>query len=124
MKIYFRYSSKIPKMLSWFINIYGITFYPFIIFREPEKKVGKVIIRHELIHIHQQKELYILPFYILYLYYWMKNLIVFRDTRIAYMMIPFEREAYEYQKFEDYLKNREKHHWRHYRKLPRREKNT
>ena len=54
----------------------------------------------KLIHIQQQKELFIVLFYALYLYYWIKNLIVFRNSKVAYMMIPFEREAYEYERFE------------------------
>ena len=47
-------NSRIPGILSWFINIRAITLYPFIIFAdEPDIET----INHERIHILQQKEL-------------------------------------------------------------------
>jgi len=117
MKPIFIYESKIPKFLSIFISVYGITLYPFIIFRDKQEKIPKRTINHELIHIRQQKELFIVVFYFLYVYYWIKNLIFLKSSSKAYYKIPFEIEAYENDENEKYLDERLSHSWTKYRKL-------
>ena len=116
MKIKTIYSDKILKGLSWFFPIAGITLFPFIILREfyqkpiLEKK-RKTIVRHEMIHIEQQRELLVIPFFILYGLFYLVNLIRYRDLDKAYMEIPFEREAYTFEDVEEYTKIRKKYHW-------------
>ena len=61
-------NSKIPKMLSIFISIYAITLFPFIISRD---EMSEATIRHECIHIEQQRELWVVGFYFLYAWYWL-----------------------------------------------------
>ena len=52
------YNDKILKRLSIFINIGGITIYPFIILKEKNKKQGvNKLVVHESIHIKQAEEL-------------------------------------------------------------------
>ena len=109
------FNSKIPQLLSIFISIGGITIWPFIIYRYSEEEVSESLTRHETIHIKQQEELFVLGFYILYVYYWLKNLIKYRDSSKAYYEIPFEIEAYNNQEDVEYLDNREKHAWKKYR---------
>ncbi len=50
--------------------------------------------RHETIHLWQQATLLVLPFYVLYLIFWIIGLLRFRDSNRAYRAIPFERSAY------------------------------
>ena len=105
-------NSKIPKMLSIFININAITLYPFIISRG---EMSETTIRHEKIHIVQQAELLLIGFYLLYAFYWTYyRVIEGYSSHSAYMAIPFEREAYAKQEDENYLNNRERFAWRIY----------
>ena len=104
-------NSNIPKYLSIFINIYAITLYPFIICRE---EMDEVVLNHEKIHLAQQKELWIIGFYLLYVYYWLRRRLSGESSLIAYLNIPFEVEAYSNESNHQYLKQREKHSWRKY----------
>ena len=102
-------------MLSWVITIKAITIYPFIIFRD---EADEETIRHEKIHIAQQKELFVLPFYILYFGYWLINKLKYKDSGSeAYYNIPFEQEAYKNSEDEFYLLSRPKQAWKHYNVL-------
>ena len=111
MKPLVAYESKIPKYLSIFITISGITIYPFIIYRGKKEDVSPVLHNHELIHIRQQEELWIVGFYLLYVYYWLKNFLYYQHSAVAYYNIPFEIEAYKNQNDLQYLDKRKKHAW-------------
>ena len=104
-------NSNIPKYLSIFINISAITLFPFIISRD---EMSDVTIRHEIIHIEQQRELFVIFFYILYVWYWLRGKMSGMTNDEAYMNIPFEQEAYRKMYNENYLESREKHAWRKY----------
>ena len=104
-------NSKIPEHLSIFINISAITLFPFII---SKNEMSDITLRHELIHIEQQKELLVIFFYILYVWYWLKGKVEGMTNDEAYMNIPFEQEAYRKMYDEDYLDKRERHSWRKY----------
>ncbi len=104
-------NSKIPQRLSIFINIYAITLWPFIIFKD---EGNEQTIKHERIHIVQQAELFVVFFYLLYVTFWFLNLLKYRNFHAAYMNIPFEREAYEKEYEEDYLDNRKRFAWKDY----------
>ncbi|MEH0158518.1 hypothetical protein V6R21_30980 [Limibacter armeniacum] len=93
------------KFCQW-LRIAGITLYPFIIVKTKELKVNPVLINHELIHIRQQQELLVIPFYLLYLGHYLYNLYKYKDAYIAYRNICFEREAYEMEWDLQYLKRR------------------
>ena len=103
--------------VSFFMQVNGITLWPFIFIRkdlnlDPERK--KILINHERIHIAQQRELFVLIFYLMYVFYWITGLIKFRNAKEAYMEIPFEKEAYKNDHDELYLLRREKQSWRKY----------
>ena len=101
-------NSRIPALLSWFINIRAITLYPFIIFRdEPDIET----INHERIHILQQKELLVIFFYLLYGFFWIKNKLKGESNLEAYLNIPFEKEAYEKADNPVYILNRNRFSW-------------
>lgn len=51
-------------------------------------------IRHETVHLWQQAVLLVVPFYLLYLIFWVINLLRFHNLDRAYREIPFERSAY------------------------------
>ena len=104
-------NSRVPKLLSWVVNAYAITLWPFVFIRdEGDEKT----INHERIHLAQQKELFLLGFYILYVAFWFIGLFKYRSTQVAYYEIPFEREAYLNDDDLSYLSSRKRHAWTEY----------
>lgn len=61
---------------------------------------------HERIHLRQQLELLIVPFFIWYGVEFLIRLLQYKDRYMAYRNISFEREAYENEKDLDYLQRR------------------
>lgn len=109
------FNAKITKLFSIFIDVTAITLYPFIIYRSSKDQVSEVTINHESIHIEQQKELFVIPFYILYVYFWMKNKYWNKmSSQDSYFNIPFEKEAYSNHYNLSYIDQRKKHSWREY----------
>ncbi len=90
----------VPKGFS------GITIYPFI-FARKNRIDNQIFINHEKIHIHQQLELLVLPFFVWYLIEFLIRLVQFKNKRMAYRNISFEREAYANEQTTDYLKKRQ-----------------
>ncbi|MCF6130857.1 hypothetical protein [Flavobacterium wongokense] len=84
----------------------GITLFPFILLSGRDLKLDEVMINHEKIHIRQQLELLILPFFIWYGIEFLVKLIIHKDRNFAYRNISFEREAYANEKDLNYLKQR------------------
>lgn len=90
----------VPKGFS------GITVYPFIFMRENILRTQKAFVNHEKIHLRQQIELLILPFFIWYVLEFFIRLIQYKNRKKAYRNISFEREAYANESNTDYLINR------------------
>jgi hypothetical protein len=84
----------------------GITIFPFVILRHNSLKQDSVLINHERIHLKQQLELLVLPFFIIYSFEFLIRLFQFKSWYLAYKNISFEREAYANEKDLDYLKSR------------------
>ncbi len=106
-------NSEIPKYLSIFISIWAITIYPFVICKG---EMNERTLNHEKIHLAQQRELYVIGFYPLYAYWWLKYRLFHRMSSIeAYHAIPFEREAYGHEMDGEYLNKRERFAWRKYK---------
>ena len=84
----------------------GLTFYPFVFLADKDDKLNEVFINHEKIHIRQQLELLIVPFYLWYFTEYLFRLLQFRNRKKAYYAISFEREAYANEKDIEYLKSR------------------
>lgn len=84
----------------------GITLFPFIIVSGHDLKLNPIMINHEKIHIRQQIEMLILPFFIWYGTEFLVRWIVLKDKDKAYRNISFEREAYAKEKDLHYLKQR------------------
>lgn len=85
-------------------HIAGIALWPFILLKS--KNPSDRIIRHEKIHLRQQLEMLILPFYIWYAFEWFVKWIRYKNVAKAYYELGFEREAYRNEEEIDYLKNR------------------
>jgi hypothetical protein len=104
-----KYSDKLLKVITRSNSVNGITIWPYIILKEKYlnndyyKSKLKILINHESIHIKQQQELLVIPFYIWYFTEWFIRLF-FKGN--AYRNISFEKEAYDNQANLDYLKTR------------------
>ena len=92
----------------------GLTLFPFVILRDFLDKENKVLLNHEKIHIRQQLELLILPFFLLYFLEYLIRLLQFKDQNKAYRNISFEREAYQNESNLDYLQTRSFWNFRKY----------
>jgi hypothetical protein len=97
-----------PKFIIYlpFLNVAGMALFPFILIKEKRYRHDKVLINHESIHLVQQLELLILPFYVIYLLNYVFNLIKYREHEKAYLNIFFEKEAYQNEYDLNYLKKR------------------
>ena len=84
----------------------GITLFPFIIVSERDLKQDTVVVNHERIHIRQQLELLILPFFIWYGIEFLVKCLIYKDKKLAYKNISFEREAYANERDLQYLRRR------------------
>lgn len=84
----------------------GITLFPFIFLFSENEKQDLVVLNHEKIHIRQQFELLIFPFFLWYLLEFLYKWILFKDKKKAYLNISFEREAYTNEKDLHYIKQR------------------
>ena len=104
-------NSKVLKFISSFTSIHAIALYPFILIAD---EGNEETINHERIHIIQQKELFIIGFYLLYILFFVIGLLRYRSIFIAYSSIPFEREAYANEDDWVYTLNRKRFAWRHY----------
>lgn len=82
-------------------NIAGITLWPFILVKMSNPT--RALIRHEQIHLRQQLEMLVLPFYIWYVIEWLICWAKYKDRDKAYRNISFEREAYQNELDADYL---------------------
>lgn len=118
MKPIIIYTNTLLTIISPFMRIAGITLFPFIFLRKKYKNVeswmeGKKenLIQHETIHIKQQIEMLIIPFYIWYVLEWLIKFIKYRDAKKAYKSISFEKEANIYENRKNYLEFRKPYNW-------------
>jgi hypothetical protein len=86
----------------------AMTTWPFIFAR---KELNKYILNHENIHGEQQKELLIIPFYVLYILEYLIKICITFSTSKAYYSISFEQEANRYEHELDYIKHRTHYIW-------------
>jgi hypothetical protein len=90
----------LPKSVS------ALALFPFVLLKNKKFRYDTVLINHERIHLRQQLELLVLPFYIWYLLEYFLRLLQYRNHQQAYFNISFEREAYKNEKNLNYLKQR------------------
>lgn len=80
--------------------------FPFILIKRRQDFLNPQLVRHEKIHIKQQLELLVLPFYVIYLLNYFINLVIYFNHHKAYRNIIFEKEAYQKDKDAGYLSER------------------
>lgn len=85
--------------------------FPFILVRSEELKKDRILINHETIHIWQQIEMLVLPFYVFYLLNYLYNLLKYKSHYHAYMNISFEKEAYANEGDLSYPEQRKLYAW-------------
>lgn len=95
-----------------FLWVEGMALFPLILVRRPNP--DRVLINHERVHLRQQLELGIVPFYLWYLVEYLIRRWQYRDHYTAYRNISFEREAYTNEKDMHYLPKRPWFNFRHY----------
>lgn len=84
----------------------GLALYPFVFLKSKELRLNEVLVNHEKIHLRQQLELLVLPFYVIYGFEFLIRLLQFKKWHVAYRNISFERESYTNEKNLDYLESR------------------
>jgi hypothetical protein len=96
------------------LDVEAMALWPFILVKEKSEMNNAILINHELIHLRQQVEMLLLPFYIAYVVNYLFNLIRYRDRDKAYREIIFEREAYKMERDKEYLTKRKLWAWMDY----------
>lgn len=84
----------------------GMTVFPFMFLKYKTLKGNSVLINHEKIHLKQQLELLVIPFFVVYILEFSFRLLQYKNWHFAYRNISFEREAYINEKDLNYLKKR------------------
>jgi hypothetical protein len=84
----------------------GITLFPFVFLNSFDLQENAPLVNHKKIHLRQQLELLILPFYCIYIIEFFERLTQYRNWCLAYKNISFEREAYCNEHDMSYLKSR------------------
>lgn len=95
-------------VVSRFIPYPAMAMYPLIMVRNSRHLSDQVLLNHERIHHRQQVELFILPFYILYGFNYLVNLVRYKNHDQAYRKIIFELEAYSNEEDRLYLTKRKR----------------
>jgi hypothetical protein len=90
----------IPKGFS------GMALFPFIFLKDKKDTHNLAMIQHEKIHLRQQLELLILPFFIWYIVEFLFRYLQNKDKHLAYRNNSFEREAYANESQSDFLQKR------------------
>jgi len=93
------------------LPVLGMACFPFILLKNKLLANNKTILNHEKIHLRQQLELLILPFYMIYTLLYLINLLRYKNHDEAYRNIIFEQEAYQHDTNLDYLKNGNWYGW-------------
>lgn len=95
----------------------GISIWPFVVLTDEKLKEDPVFMNHEKIHLQQQLEMLILPFYIIYLLEFLLKYTYYGNAYLAYRNISFERESYQNEADLLYLKKRKIWSWVNYLKI-------
>jgi len=90
----------IPKGYS------GLAAFPFVLVKKAGYKENRIFINHEKIHLRQQLELLIIPFFIWYSLEFLIRWYYYQDKNVAYRNLSFESEAYANESNLEYLETR------------------
>ena len=90
-------------------DLAGLTLWP-CLFVDGKAMKNREVLWHERIHLAQQAEAGVLPFYVFYATEMLARLLT-GDGENSYVNLSFEREAYEHEDEGSYLKSREAFAW-------------
>lgn len=102
----------IPKGYS------GLAAFPFVLVKKAGYKENRIFINHEKIHLRQQLELLIVPFFLWYSLEFLIRWCYYKDKNVAYRNLSFEREAYANESNLEYLETRSFFRFLKYLKMP------
>ncbi len=80
--------------------------FPFILVANKTDTKNVVLINHEKIHLAQQLEMLVFPFYIWYLLEFLYHFLKTKNKDNAYRKISFEQEAFDNEQQLNYLQKR------------------
>ena len=83
----------------------AIALFPFVFVKHSNLKANKAFVNHELIHLRQQLEMLIIPFFVWYGLEFLIRYIKCKNWSLAYKNISFEREAYTNENNLEYLQS-------------------
>lgn len=100
--IQFKLKKGHPIVLSKWIpfgKYVAMAFWPVVVVKKPiDTKLNLArILNHEFIHLEQQKELFVIPFYLIYVLEFCFHFLSIWNWDQAYRSISFEREAFAHQ---------------------------
>jgi len=95
----------------------GMAVFPFVVLKYDFDKANETFVNHERIHLKQQIELLIIPFFAWYFLEYLFRLVQYKNKDLAYRNISFEREAYAKETDLNYLKSRSFFQFLNYIKL-------
>ncbi|MBK9636470.1 MAG: hypothetical protein IPO63_01110 [Bacteroidetes bacterium] len=96
------------NVITAWLPVAGMALFPFILFKRKDFSLSPSLINHERIHLQQQLELLIFPFYIWYLTEYLFFRMTGKKHQQAYRSISFEKEAYQNENDMNYLKTRKR----------------
>jgi hypothetical protein len=102
----FIFNSKLLIKILSFDTASAMALFPVILVRHKHLKHNPVLINHEKIHLRQQLEMLIVPFYVWYLSEFLIKFIRYGNRTRAYKNISFEKEAYANENDLNYLQKR------------------
>lgn len=91
----------------------AITLFPVVLIGKGTRLNRRLVV-HERIHLRQQAEMLVLPFYIWYLFEYLWKYLQYKNHYLAYRNLSFEREAYKNDRSASYLHQRPFWGWRYY----------
>jgi hypothetical protein len=92
----------------------GVSIWPFVVMKDKRTAQDPIFINHERIHLKQQLELLILPFYIWYVVEFFFRYLQVKNFLLAYRNISFEREAYANETDFNFVRKRKFWNFRKY----------
>lgn len=97
---------------NWMIRkgYVGFAFWPFIFLRN-RTTASESTMNHERIHLRQQREMLVIPFYIWYFIEYLLRRFQYSSWKEAYFNISFEREAFSNESNLVYLEKRKFWAW-------------
>jgi hypothetical protein len=84
----------------------GLAVFPFVFVKYRLDKENGTFVNHERIHLRQQLEMLVIPFFIWYFMEFLIRFMQFKKWSLAYQNISFERESHANENDFEYLNQR------------------